>query len=92
MAVSYRHTAALVDIFYLYLIFGKSLCFPVQAMLCIFQDVVVGFWEKKGVYVSARVVRQQISVGRASAGCGSSPGHHHTFFSLLSLLGIQLEI
>lgn len=47
---------------------------------------------KKGVYVSARVVRQQISVGRASAGCGSSPGHHHTFFSLLSLLSIQLEI
>lgn len=47
MAVSYRHTAALVDIFYLYLIFGKSLCFAVQAMLCIFQDVVVGFWEKR---------------------------------------------
>ena len=45
--VLYRHSASLMGVFYLYLICVKSLCFLVQAMLCIFQDVVVGFWEKR---------------------------------------------
>lgn len=64
MAVSYRHTASLMDVFYFCLICIKSLCFPVQVMLCIFQDVVLGFGEKKGVYAPARVVCKQVSMSR----------------------------